>query len=310
VLFDAGRSTSIPTAIMPTNRLATVVIPCYNTGSFLRDAIESVLSQTYQSTELIVVDDGSSDDTSAVASSYPCIRLIRQRNQGVSAARNAGLSQSRGEYVVFLDADDRLLPDALEVGVRSLESRPACAFSSGQIRLADESGSFLRIPEPHCIEQDHYLTLLKYCYIWTPSAVMFRAAVLRSVGGFAVGLSGAADWDLYLRITRRLAVVCHSHLVAEYRLHRRSMSTNSALMLTDCLAALRAQRDYFKGRKDCEEAYRIGVTGVRRFYGEPLVQTVKHHARASEWTQALMGALVLLRYYPARLVRHSSILPS
>jgi glycosyltransferase involved in cell wall biosynthesis len=298
--------------VMPISRLVTVVIPCYNNGSFLHDAIRSVLSQTYQRTELIVVDDGSSDDTSGVASSYPGIRVIRQNNQGVSAARNAGLGQSRGDYVVFLDADDRLLPDAVDVGVRCLESHPACAFASGQVRLAAQDGSILRIPDDPCIEKDHYLTLLQYCYIYTLSAVMFRTAVLKSVGGFTVTLSGAADWDLYLRISRRLAVLCHSHLVAEYRLHDKSMSTNSALMLTDCLAALRAQRESFKGLKDCEDAYRIGVKGVQRFYGDPLVETVKRHARASEWIQAMIGVLVLLRYCPARLVRHSSssLLPS
>jgi hypothetical protein len=93
-------------------------------------------------------------------------------------------------------------------------------------------------------------------------------------------------------------------------LHDKSMSTNSAMMLTDCLAALRAQRDCFRGLKDCEEAYCIGVKGVQRFYGDPLVEKVKRHARASEWIPALIGVLVLLRYYPARLVRHSSLLPS
>src|SRR5437867_2391143 len=100
---------------MQIDRLVSVVIPCYNNAPFLRDAIQSVLSQTYERTEFIVVDDGSSDDTSDVASSDPGIRLIRQQNQGVSAARNAGLRQSRGDYVVFLDADDRLLPGAVDV---------------------------------------------------------------------------------------------------------------------------------------------------------------------------------------------------
>jgi glycosyltransferase involved in cell wall biosynthesis len=295
---------------MQTNRLVSVVIPCYNTASFLQEAIQSVRSQTYQRTELIVVDDGSSDDTSDVASSYPGICLIRQQNQGVSAARNAGLGQSRGDYVVFLDADDRLLPDAVDVGVRCLESHPACAFVSGKVRLAAQDGSILRIPDEPRIEKDHYLTLLKNCYIWTPSAVMFRTRVLTSVGGFTVTLSGAADWDLYLRLARRLAVLSHPHLVAEYRLHDKSMSTNSAMMLTDCLTALRAQRDCFKGLEDCEEAYRIGVKAVQTFYGDPLVEKVKRHARASEWMQALIGVLVLLRYHPARLVRHSSLLPS
>src|ERR687894_2072239 len=99
--------------------LVTVVIPCYNQAHFLGEAIESVLSQTYPHFEIVVVDDGSTDNTSEVASGYPPdkVRLIRQENKGLSAARNAGLGRSGGEYVVFLDSDDRLLAEALEVGV-------------------------------------------------------------------------------------------------------------------------------------------------------------------------------------------------
>src|SRR5215204_1671374 len=103
--------------------LVSVVIPCYKQAHFLGEAIESVLAQSYPNFEIIVVDDGSPDNTSEVAASYPRVRLVRQENQGLSAARNSGLSRSEGEYVVFLDADDRLLPGALQVGLECLEAR-------------------------------------------------------------------------------------------------------------------------------------------------------------------------------------------
>ena len=86
----------------------TVMIPCYNQARFLGEAIESVLSQSHPDF-VVVVDDGSTDNTSEVASSYGQVRLIRQENRGLAAARNRGLSEARGEYVVFLDSDDRLL---------------------------------------------------------------------------------------------------------------------------------------------------------------------------------------------------------
>src|SRR6185436_125554 len=115
--------------------LVSVIIPCYNQGRFLGEAIESVLNQTYRNCEIIVVDDGSMDDTARVAARYPSVNLVRQSNRGFSAARNAGFEQSLGDLLVFLDADDRLLPNAIEDGVECLEHNPQCAFVYGRYRL-------------------------------------------------------------------------------------------------------------------------------------------------------------------------------
>src|SRR3712207_5573157 len=114
--------------------LVSVVIPCYKQAHFLGEAIESVLAQSYPHFEVVVVDDGSTDNTSEVAARYPGVRCVRQDNQGLAAARNSGLAHSKGEYLLFLDADDRLLPHALEVGVERLEAHPECAFVSGRYR--------------------------------------------------------------------------------------------------------------------------------------------------------------------------------
>src|SRR5215213_4115846 len=124
-------------------RLVSVVIPCYNLAHFLGEAIESVLAQSYPNFEIIVVDDGSPDNTSEVAARYPGVRLVRQENQGLSGARNAGLARSEGEYVVFLDADDRLLPEALEAHLEHLKAHPECAFVSGRLKRIAADGSFL-----------------------------------------------------------------------------------------------------------------------------------------------------------------------
>src|SRR5829696_6977365 len=126
--------------------LVSVVIPCYNQAHFLEEAIESVLAQSYKDFEIIVIDDGSTDDTGEVAGRYPRVRLFRQDNQGLAAARNAGLWRSKGEYLVFLDADDRLLPWALEVGLKHLRAHPECAFVSGYYRPIAVDGSPLPLP--------------------------------------------------------------------------------------------------------------------------------------------------------------------
>src|SRR5436190_13119543 len=104
--------------------LVSVVIPCFNQARYLRGSLRSVHAQTWPRIESIVVDDGSADDTSLVAAMEGATRVVRQRNRGLSAARNAGLANARGNYVVFLDADDELLPDAVRLGVESLRQHP------------------------------------------------------------------------------------------------------------------------------------------------------------------------------------------
>src|SRR5690606_1422900 len=105
--------------------LISVVIPCYNYGHFLPIAIESVLNQTYLNKEIIVVDDGSSDNTAEVATSYEEVKYIYQKNRGLSAARNLGAAHSNGEYLVFLDADDWLYPKALEINAAYFRKKPS-----------------------------------------------------------------------------------------------------------------------------------------------------------------------------------------
>src|SRR5690349_12188340 len=118
----------------PASVLISVVIVCYNQARYLRDAIESVLAQSYQGAEILLVDDGSTDQTSEIAREYPQVRYIRQNNRGLSAARNAGLHRSRGRYVVFLDADDRLLPNALDTGIALFRDHPDSGFVFGAHR--------------------------------------------------------------------------------------------------------------------------------------------------------------------------------
>src|SRR3954470_15335442 len=121
-------------------QLVSVVIPCYKQAHFLAEAIESALNQTYSSVEIIVVNDGSPDDTNRVVQRYPNVRLIEQRNQGLSASRNAGIRESRGNFLIFLDADDKLRPNAIKAGLHWLNCYPECAFVSGGYVLTTSEG--------------------------------------------------------------------------------------------------------------------------------------------------------------------------
>ncbi len=178
----------------------SVVIPCFDQAHFLGEAIESVAAQTRAGAEIVVVDDGSSDNSYAVAGRYPAVRRLRQENRGVAAARNLGLAGSSGEFLVFLDADDRLLPEAIELGVSALAKRPNVAFVAGMSRDIGSDGRELGDRRQPLVTQDHYLRLLEDCYIWSGSSIVYRRSALEAVSGFDESLSAGDDYDLYLRI--------------------------------------------------------------------------------------------------------------
>jgi glycosyltransferase involved in cell wall biosynthesis len=283
--------------------LVSVIITCYNQAHFLGEAITSVLVQSYPHFEVVVVDDGSTDHTSEVVARNSRVRYVRQTNQGLSAARNAGLRRTQGDYVVFLDADDRLLPGALEVGVECLEAHLECLFVSGRYRNIASDGSIHRNqPPPLTIGADPYATLLQGNYIGMHATVMYRRAAFGFVGDFDVSLIACEDYDLYLRIAKDFPTYHHGATVAEYRHHGANMTRNSSLMLKTATAVLRAQRQYVKHNTVYKEAYKTGMKFWTEYYGKLQARDVIGCVREREWKQAFWGLLVLVRYYPQAII--------
>jgi glycosyltransferase involved in cell wall biosynthesis len=278
--------------------LVSVVIPCYNQAHFLGEAIESVMAQTYPHFEVVVVDDGATDNTAAVVARYPGVRYFRQENQGLSAARNTGLRHSIGERIVFLDADDRLLPCALEAGLAFFQDHPECAFIYGHSRFMTFDGSWFHWqPRPH-VEGDYYLALLQGCPIFATGSVMYRREIFELVGGFDPSLSPAADYDLYYRIARQFPIRCHDQTIAEYRKHGTSMTRSGELMLRYNLAALRSQWKHVKRSSQKKEAYKTGIRFWKQAWGRYVVEQIRAAVAEGEWKQATQGMLSLLRYSP------------
>lgn len=283
--------------------LVSVVIPCWNQAHYLGEAIESVLAQTYPSLELVVVDDGSEDNSSEVAAHYPGVRCLRQPNSGVAAARNRGLAESRGEYVVFLDADDRLLPQALEVGVRELAANPDAAFAAGMPRDIGRDGSVVREARQPLVTRDHYLKLLEECFIWSGSSLVYRRQALEAVGAFNERRAAADDYELYLKLARAYPVVCHEEVVTEYRRHGSNTTRNAGLVLSSQLQVLSGQRRRLRGREE-HNARRIGVRNTRAKQGEALVERVANAWRRREWSVVLRSLRTLLRWDPGAFLRY------
>jgi glycosyltransferase involved in cell wall biosynthesis len=281
--------------------LVSVVIPCYNQAHFLGEAIESALAQTYPHLEIVVVDDGSTDNIAAVVAGYPEVRCLRQENQGLSAARNTGLRHSIGERLVFLDADDRLLPPAIEVGLSCLRDHPECAFVYGHSRfMAFDGSSFQGPPQPR-VEGDYYLALLQGCPIFATGSVMYRREIFELVGDFEPSLSPAADYDLYYRIARQFPIRCHGETIAEYRKHGTSMTRSGELMLRYNLAALRSQWKHVKRSRQQTEAYKTGIRFWKRVWGHYVIEQIRAAMAEGEWKRATEGMLSLLRYSPSCL---------
>ncbi|HEX5732936.1 MAG TPA: glycosyltransferase [Blastocatellia bacterium] len=279
-------------------RLISVIIPCYNQARYLGEAINSVNDQAYSNLEVIVVDDGSTDETPEVAARYSQVKCIRQENQGLAAARNRGVEASRGEYVVFLDADDRLVRGAIEVGADSLDSHPDCAFVSGHYSLINAEGQTIPHRASACAEGDYYSALLRRNYIGMHATVMYRRSALEIVGGFDTSRQACEDYDLYLRIARSFPIRCHHRLVAEYRQHGGNMSRDYALMMRSSLSVLRSQWEFVRGDEKLEHAYGEGIKFWQDYCATGLIRQVKNCLGLREWRNALVGSLTLLRHHP------------
>jgi glycosyltransferase involved in cell wall biosynthesis len=273
----------------------SIVIVCYNQAHYLREAIESALAQTFPDIEVLVIDDGSTDNTAKVASSFPDIRYFPQRNQGLAAARNTGIRQSEGNYIVFLDADDRLLPDAIETGLILFHKRPELGFVYGGYRRISKAGTPLPTPEPDRVDGDYYWHLLRGNIVGMHAAVMYSRAALTQVGGFDSRLRACEDYDLYLRMARRWPVCRHDGCVAEYRQHDQNMSADPAFMLESVLKVLKLERKRVPDRRH-RLALRTGSRAWKEYYANRQIENWK---RQRNWR----GFLRLFRQQPFRLVR-------
>ncbi len=263
--------TSCPSMPDATAPLVSVVIPCYNSARFLGEAIESVLMQTYPRIEIIVVDDGSTDETAQIARFYP-VHYIYQANRGISAARNAGIAHTQGKYVLFLDHDDRLLPMCVETGVMLLEEHPECAVAVGEHRYIGADGRQIGYSNKQAAGRDHYRMLLEHNFIETPCSALHRRSGLALTGVFDESVQGAEDHELYLRTARQSTWIAHEAPVAEYRLHDSNTSRDAEQMLLVSYRVLEMELPYLQGDAEKLRLHRRGVKFLQRHYGRRLTR--------------------------------------
>jgi glycosyltransferase involved in cell wall biosynthesis len=248
----------------PSTPIVSVIIPCYNYGHFLAEAIESVMEQSYPAIEILVIDDGSTDRTKEVAISYSDVIYIFQENQGLSAARNKGIGRSKGDYLIFLDADDWLLPEAIALNVSYLEQNSQAAFVAGGHTFVYPHTQQREEMLPAISSHPYHTLLSSGNYIAMIAAVMFARWVFNEIL-YDTSLDRCEDYDLYLKVTRRYPIVQHHHQIAAYRIHASTMSASATFMLLGALKVLRRQKAELQGVEEVR-LHEAGVYFWIRYY--------------------------------------------
>ncbi len=206
----------------------SVIIPAYNHARFLGEALDSVLSQTFQDFEVLVVDDGSTDGTRALVASYgPRVRYRFQPHAGVASARNVGLRDTSAPYVAFLDADDTWAPEKLDLQVAYLDAHPHVGVVFTSYLKTDEAGKSLTMePKRFPYIQSPFEAMLIWPY-GSMHVAMVRRTCLERVGDFDETLAVAEDWDLWLRVAQHYGVANLDQPLATYRQSSGSTSRGS-----------------------------------------------------------------------------------
>jgi glycosyltransferase involved in cell wall biosynthesis len=238
----------------------TVLMPAYNAGRYVAEAIESVLRQTHSAFELVIVDDGSSDDTLAAARRFepldPRVRVVAQANSGIANTMNAALAGIRTEWVACMHADDVMLPDRLERQVAFVRENPDVAVVSGLVVMIDDAGREIGRSRSHLTTRDAVRTAVAAgeCVAFNHPATMFRRSVVDAVGRYRQAFWPAEDTELWNRVAGAgHLVLVQPEFLLKYRVHGASASMSRSRLMVQKLAWM----------EKCMEARRTGEAEPR-----------------------------------------------
>ena len=214
---------------MAEHPLITVIIPVYNGGRYLRPALESVFAQTYRPFEVIVIDDGSTDDSAEIAQSFPDVHYIHQPNQGVAVARNNGIAAARGEFFAFLDQDDLWTPEKLKLQIAHMQSHPDVGYTLTRQQFFLEPGETI----PTWFRKE---LLTEVHTGWVLGTLVVRRTAFEQIGNFATGYSAASDGDWFFRAK---AAEIPMAVIPELLLLKRIHGANESARAKEILSELR-----------------------------------------------------------------------
>lgn len=287
----------------------SVVIPAYNYAAYLRPCIESVLTQSLEPADVVVVDDASTDETPDVARSFgPPVTYIRhERNSGLSASRNTGIRNSSGDLITFLDADDLMKPDNLLVKSRRFAEHPSARIVFGNVDVIDASGEFLgvarRRERTRLLPQPELMSMLLRRNPFFASTAVVARNCFDAAGYFDETLHHAEDWDMWLRLAARFDGFYEDAPLIRLRTHATSMMKRNLKSHVD-LDAMRAIVAKASERGDLTTA---GTT-FDRVYWSNYFRMLHNKVGRIPSRDVLKLYVAGIRRYPRRLVRGADLL--
>ncbi|MGB3638476.1 MAG: glycosyltransferase [Rivularia sp. (in: cyanobacteria)] len=213
----------------------SVIIPAYNAMTYLPQTVESVLKQTFTDFEVIIVNDGSSDEIEQWVGTITDnrVRLISQKNQGTAAARNTGIADAKGEYIAFLDSDDLWEASNLEKQVHCLDNNPDVGLVYVWVKSIDAKGNDLGQIYGNDAEGYVWEQLLQKNVIWSGSAAMVRRVCFEKSGVFDQNIKLTEDWEMWIRIARNYSFAVIKEPLVSYRFHANNKSQNRVKVIDE-----------------------------------------------------------------------------
>ncbi|MCX7927272.1 MAG: glycosyltransferase [Candidatus Omnitrophica bacterium] len=275
----------------------SVIIPTHNDGKYISEAISSVLEQTYSDFEIVVVDDGSIDNTEIIVHQYlnnfpQKIKYFFQKNSGPSAARNKGIREAKGEYIAFLDADDVWLPSKLTIQLSFLESFESIGAVGCGVYDIDESGNIIKVIRGNEITKKMYFCrdlIIRNVIGGGPSGVLIRREVFDKVGLFDESLRGSEDRDMWLRIEEMYEIANIDEPLVKTRIYSDSYSKNTSLIKIN-------HKKFIKKYK-----HKMKTIGILRAYSYTYLDAAREYYLVSNSKQAILNAFFAIIIFPWRL---------
>jgi glycosyltransferase involved in cell wall biosynthesis len=272
-----------------------LVINTYQQAHFLPASIESGLAQTVPFDEIVVVDDGSTDDPASVVARYQSIRLVSQLNAGLAAARNTGLKASSSSYIVFLDADDLLMANAVRAGLACHALHPRAGLVYGAHRRVGPQGEPLGGDIYSEIGFDGFRTFLAGNAIGMHATVVYDRQKLCEIGAFDASLPRCEDYDVYFRMATKHPVGSHPEVVALYRWHGQNMSADPSVMLKWVLRVNDRQRVRTASTPLLEYERLLGRRVWVRYYKDEIISDLRRAWRSKTALRSVARSLRFAR---------------
>jgi glycosyltransferase involved in cell wall biosynthesis len=284
------------------DELISVITSTYNCEQFLPEAIESVLGQTIDNLEYFIIDDGSTDDTRKVVESYLNDKRIRyhyQENRGQSAGKNVGLALSKGDYICYLDADDRWELDKLQAQLEIFQKYEDVSIVYGDINFIDEKGGYLNLPNMKRYTGFITEKLVIENFVSFNTA-MFRKRCYEELGGFDESLRYSPDYDLWLRYSTRHKFYYHPKIMSNHRIWGNQMSQKRDERFE---AVYIIKKRFFEKYPDA-----VGEGARKKSWAHYYTRKGKYLVSRSDYRRALIDYAKALKYYPANIETWKALL--